>query len=60
MFPKPDLVPSSGQGWETPTLLGSLERSNHNNWTEKSSSGSKNSSQGGWDYQDMYIVDRIR
>jgi hypothetical protein len=27
-FRKPDLFPSSGEGWETPTLLGPLERAN--------------------------------
>jgi hypothetical protein len=31
-FPKQDLFPFSGNGRETPTLLGSLERANLNHW----------------------------
>jgi hypothetical protein len=30
MFRKPDLFPSSGEGKETPTLLGPIERTNLN------------------------------
>jgi hypothetical protein len=30
MFRKLDHFPSSGEGWETPTLLGPLERANLN------------------------------
>jgi hypothetical protein len=29
---KLDLFPSSGEGWKTPTQLGSLERANLNHW----------------------------
>jgi hypothetical protein len=32
-FRKPDLFPSSGEGWEIPTLLGLSERSNPKHWT---------------------------
>jgi hypothetical protein len=32
MFRKLDLFPSSGEGWETPTLLGLLGRANLNHW----------------------------
>jgi hypothetical protein len=32
MFRKLDLFPSSGEGRETSTLLGPLERANHNQW----------------------------
>jgi hypothetical protein len=32
-FRKLDLFPSSGEGRETPTLLGPLERDNLNHWT---------------------------
>jgi hypothetical protein len=32
-FRKLDLFTTSGEGWETPTLLGSLERANLNYWT---------------------------
>jgi hypothetical protein len=46
MFPKLDLFPSSGEGWETPTVMGSLERSNHNHWTEKSSVEGKGKKKG--------------
>jgi hypothetical protein len=28
-----DLFPSSGKGWQTPALLGHLERANLNHWT---------------------------
>jgi hypothetical protein len=28
-----DLFLSSGEGWETPTLLGQLEKANLNHWT---------------------------
>jgi hypothetical protein len=34
MFQKLDLFLSSGEGKETPTLLGSLERANLNYWTK--------------------------
>jgi hypothetical protein len=30
LFWKLDMLPSSGEGWETPTLLGLLERANLN------------------------------
>jgi hypothetical protein len=33
MFRKLDMFLSSGVGWETPTLLGSLKRANLNHWT---------------------------
>jgi hypothetical protein len=36
---KLDLFPSSGEGTETPTLLGSLERNNRNRWTTDSMMG---------------------
>jgi hypothetical protein len=32
-FRKLDLFPSSGEGWETPTLLGPLEIANLSHWT---------------------------
>jgi hypothetical protein len=32
LFQKLDLFPLSGKGWETPTLLGLLERANFNRW----------------------------
>jgi hypothetical protein len=34
-FRKLDLLPSAGEGWETPTLLGPLERANLNHWTSE-------------------------
>jgi hypothetical protein len=34
-FRKLDLFPSSGEGRETPTLLGPLERANLNQWTRR-------------------------
>jgi hypothetical protein len=32
-FRKLDLFPSAGKGWETPALLGPLERANLNHWS---------------------------
>jgi hypothetical protein len=36
MFQKLDLFPSSGEEKGTPTLLGLLERADHNHWTTQS------------------------